>query len=49
MGMGATWHCNAPCPTSQPAPSTACSTAATQQCKYGTTTCLCLGGQFFCN
>jgi hypothetical protein len=48
MGMP-TWHCNAPCPAMQPSAGTPCSTAAMMQCMYGMTTCLCLGGQFFCN
>jgi hypothetical protein len=27
----------------------ACSTPPNQQCTYGSVTCLCVGGQFFCN
>jgi hypothetical protein len=51
MGMGGTtgWRCNAPCPSSQPAPGDACSTSPTMQCTYGSTTCICSNGQFFCN
>jgi hypothetical protein len=43
------WRCNAPCPTQQPAPGMACGTSPTMACKYGTTSCLCAAGQFFCN
>ena len=49
-GMGGDhWRCDAPCPTTEPAPGTACSTAANMACTYGTSSCLCVQGQFFCN
>jgi hypothetical protein len=46
---GDAWHCNAPCPTAKPAPGDACSTPANEMCTYGTSTCVCVQGQFFCN
>ena len=46
---GNRWRCNAPCPATQPNPGDTCSTLRMTQCPYAGTTCLCGGGQFFCD
>jgi hypothetical protein len=46
---GNRWRCNAPCPPTQPNPGDTCSTLRMTQCPYAGTTCLCIGGQFFCD
>jgi hypothetical protein len=49
VAVVSTWHCNAPCPMSQPSPGQACSTPANEMCTYGSVTCICEQGAFFCN
>jgi hypothetical protein len=48
MGGGDRWRCVEPCPATQPQPGGTCQTA-NQVCAYGSTSCLCVQGQFFCN
>jgi hypothetical protein len=47
--FGGGWHCTTACPAQQPAPGTMCTGGGMQQCSYGTTTCVCIQGQYFCN
>jgi hypothetical protein len=48
-GGNPAWACAAACPVAQPAPGDTCTGAANQRCTYGTVTCDCQMGTYFCN